>query len=176
MALPAAVHPEIWLGAGYAVILVMAALGLEWMARRAHDRSEEYELSGFVYHRDLDVWECPSGQHLLPSSTDYLRQLVRYRARPTACNSCPLKSLCTDSDDGREIVRPLATWPHSEVARFHRGLSLLLLLLAGLVLAVAGLRHLGEAGLGVLAGPMMLVLLMTRRLWPVFRATPSGFD
>jgi DDE family transposase len=176
MVLAGPVHAEVLLGAGYALVLVAAAFGLEWLARRAHQRSEAYELSGFVYHRDLDVWECPTGQHLLRSGVDHLRQLVHYRARPTACNSCPLKSQCTQSDDGREIVRHQATWPHSEVARFHRGLSLLLVLVAGFLIAIVGARHTTATELALLAGPVALVLVTTRRLWPAFRATPAGFE
>ena len=170
------VHAEVLLGAAYAVLLVLTAFGLEWLARRAHRRTEAYELRGFVYRRDLDVWECPTGQHLLPSAVDHLRQLVHYRARPTACNSCPLKSECTETDDGREIVRHRAAWPHSEVARFHRGLSLLLLLMAGSVLAVVGARHFSDVELGVLGGPVVLVLAAARWLWPAFRTTPAGFE
>lgn len=36
------------------------------------------------------------------------------------CNACPSKHRCTDSDRGREIVRPLDPWPHSEAGRLHR--------------------------------------------------------
>ena len=170
------IHTEVILGAIYAVFLVAAAIGLEWMARRAHQRSESYELAGFVYHRELDVWECPTGQHLVPTATDHLRQLVHYRARPTACRSCPLKSQCTESDDGREIVRSQAVWPDTEVARFHRGLSLLLLLLAGCLIAVVAVRHPAQQELGVLSGPCILVLFMTRRFWPAFRDSRAGFE
>jgi hypothetical protein len=176
MLAPEEVHAEVWLGASYAVLLVVAAFSLEWLARRAHRRSEAYELSGFVYHRDLDVWVCPTGQYLLPTAVDHLRQLVHYRARPTACNSCPLKRQCTDSDHGREITQPRAAWPHSEVARFHRGLSLLLVLMAGVVLVVVGVRHRTNVELGILGGPIILVLATARCLWPAFRATRAGFE
>jgi len=169
------IHAEVLLGAGYAVLLVLAAFGLEWLARRAHRRSEAYELGGFVYHRDLDVWECPTGQHLLPTAADHLRQLVHYRARPTACNGCPLKSQCTESDDGREIIQLQAGWPHSEVARFHRALSLLLVLMAGGAIVVVGSRHATDVELGIVGGPMVLVLMAAYRLWPAFRATRAGF-
>ena len=54
---------------------------------------------------------------------------MRYRAKAHVCNACPRKDACTDSDHGREIVRPLDPWPHSEAGRFHRGISLLLVVL-----------------------------------------------
>src|SRR5581483_8858855 len=98
------------------------------------------------------------------------------RAHPSACNTCPLKSQCTDSDDGRELIHVQATWPHTEVARFHRGISLLLLLVALVVMAVVGVRHATEADLGVLIGPLALVGVTARRFWPAFRATRAGFD
>ncbi|MGE3271552.1 MAG: transposase [Chloroflexota bacterium] len=170
------IHPEVLLGAGYAVLLLAAAYGLEWLARGAHRRSEAYELSGFAYHPDLDVWECPTGQHLMLSTVDHLRQLAHYRARPNACNSCPLKSQCTESDDGREIVRSQVGWPHSEVARFQRGLSLLLVGMAFFVIVVVGTRHATTAELGLLLGPSALAYVTGRRLWPAFRATRAGFN
>ncbi|MCC6178302.1 MAG: transposase [Chloroflexi bacterium] len=170
------IHPEVLFGAGYAILLVAAAFGLEWMARGAYRRSESYELNGFMYHRDLDVWECPTGQHLTPTAVDQLQQIIQYRARPAACNGCPLKSQCTDSDEGREIVQSQAPWPHSEVARFHRGLSLLLLGMAGFAIAVVAVRNPTGVELGVLGGPAVLVLGSARRLWPAFHATRAGFD
>ncbi len=51
-----------------------------------------------------------------------------------------------------------------------------LLALAGVVLATAGLRHLGGAELSVLLAPAALVLAATRRLVPSFRATSAGFE
>ena len=77
-----------------------------------------------------DHWQCPEGQHLWPHEFDHERRLVRYRAKAHVCNGCPRKDACTDSDRGREIVRPLDPWPHSEAGRFHRGLSLMLVALA----------------------------------------------
>jgi hypothetical protein len=52
------------------------------------------------------------------------------------CNGCALKDACTDSDQGRELVRPLDPWPHSEAGRFHRAVSLVLVGVALLVLVV----------------------------------------
>ena len=51
--------------------------------------------------------------------------------------------------------------------------------MAAFVIAVVGARHateieLGE--LGTLGGPLVLVLVATRRLWPAFRATRAGLE
>ena len=48
---------------------------------------------------------------------------MRYRAKPSVCNTCPVKSTCTTSDHGREISREIDPWPHSEAGQFHRGIA-----------------------------------------------------
>ena len=97
------------------------------------------------------------------------------RGNAQVCNRCPLKPDCTDSDEGREIVRFLDPWPHSEVGRFHRGLSLALVVLATLiVLAMMGWHHrLHE--LILLAGTLVCIALVGQRLVRTFRASPANF-
>ena len=46
---------------GYAVLLLVADLGIERMARYSQQRSEDYQTIGFVYHEKRDAWECPEG-------------------------------------------------------------------------------------------------------------------
>ena len=133
-----AIHPEVFLAAGYAVFLLGVALGLDLMAQRSHARSERYRTAGFTYHHTHDAWICPEEQVLARSETDHERRLVRYRGRPQICNHCPAKSDCTDSDEGREVVRPMDPWPHSEAGRFHRGISLAVALVAAPILAAVG--------------------------------------
>ena len=99
---------------------------LEWLSAHTHRRSLRYRTAGFAYDEDHDHWQCPEGEHLWPHEFDHERRLVRYRAKAHVCNACPRKGACTDSDHGREIVRPLDPWPHSEAGRFHRGISLLM--------------------------------------------------
>jgi len=137
------VHIEVILAAGYALFLVGAAAVLEWLARHSHRRSEHYRHSGFTYKRKLDVWECPAGQHLTREQTDFERRIARYRAPAHRCNACHCKRDCTDSDDGRLLESRLDSWLQSELRRFHRGVSLTLLLLAVLLLAVELFRHHG---------------------------------
>lgn len=135
------ISSEVLLVTGYAAFLVVVAMGLEALARHSHRRSEQFHVTGFQYRRDLDLWECPTGRHLHRIDTDYLRRIVRYRAPSHVCNTCPAKVTCTDSDGGREIERQLDSWPASEIRRFHRGVSLGLLLLAALILAAETIRH-----------------------------------
>ena len=175
MVMPPELHHEAILAAAYAALLLLAALGLEWLARRAHQRTDRYELAGFVYHPHLDTWECPTGQHLALAEVDQVRRRARYRARADTCNRCPLKPRCTDSDQGREVQRPLDPWPHSEVARFHCGLSLVLVVLAGLLSGLGLVRNHADADLLVLVPVLAAVVLVAQRLVPALLAsTPNA--
>jgi len=66
---------------------------------------------------------------------------IRYRAPAHTCNGCPIKAQCTDSDSGRELSVSLDPWLNSAIGRFHRGVSLALLILAALILAIELVRH-----------------------------------
>jgi hypothetical protein len=163
------------LAAGYGLFLALCALGLDGLARHAHRRGERYRTAGFTYVDSVDAWDCPEGERLHRVETDHQMRLARYRARAHVCNDCRLKDACTDSDTGREVVKAMDPWPHSEAGRFHRGIALamvgfaLLVIFAGAGLnrepadlAVLGVALLGSTGIG-------LALLAD------FRSTPSDF-
>jgi len=135
------VHIEVILAGGYALLLVGVAAILEMVARHAHHRSEHFRNSGFVYKKEMDVWQCPTGHHLTREQTDFERKIAQYRAPAHKCNACHCKPDCTDSDDGRVLESRLDTWLQSELNRFHRGISLALLLLAVLILGVEMFEH-----------------------------------
>lgn len=132
---------EVLLVAGYALFLLMVAAILERLALHSHRRAEQYELAGFKFHAEFDRWECPEGQSLHRNEVDLRRRIVRYRAPAHACNRCRMKPQCTDSETGREIERSMDSWLRSEIGRFHRGISLALLLLAALLLAIEAARY-----------------------------------
>ena len=155
--------PELLLAAGYAIFLVAASAGLELLARYSHRRSQRLHVAGFKYHGQFDVWECPTGQRLKRREADHERRIVRYRASSHACNTCAIKGNCTDSDHGREIEHHVDSWLQSEVRRFHRGISLALLLLAGLILAVEIVRCNRPKELLVLGS--LLSLIGARGVW-----------
>lgn len=134
------IHPEVWLAIGYVIFLASIALALELLARHTQRRAEQYRVAGFKYHRHLDAWECPTGQPLHRQTEDLENRIARYRAPAHACNSCAFKTYCTDSDDGREITRTSTLWLETEIGRFHRGISLALLLLALFICGVEVLR------------------------------------
>jgi hypothetical protein len=135
------VHIEVILAGGYALLLVGVAVILEIVARHSHRRSEHFRHSGFVYKRKMDVWECPTGHHLSRERTDFDRKIAHYRAPKHKCNACHLKQNCTDSNEGRLLESRLDAWLQSELSRFHRGVSLTLLLLAAFILIVEIFQH-----------------------------------
>jgi hypothetical protein len=169
------VNPEALLATGYAVALLLSAATLEWLSAHTHRRSLRYRTAGFTYDAGQDLWQCPEGEHLWPHEFDHERRLVRYRAKARICNGCPRKQACTDSDRGREIVRPLDPWPHSEAGRFHRGISLMLVVLAALVLVVEGARHNAPAEAALLLATLALAGLAGRWLLRDLRRHPSNF-
>jgi hypothetical protein len=169
------VSPEVLLVTGYAVFLLLVAVALDRLARHSHARSERYRTAGFRYHPQQDVWVCPQDQMLWPTAYDEGRRLMRYRARPSVCNACPVKADCTTSPHGREITRETEPWPHSEAARFHRGIVLVLVGLAAMLLVVAAITHHGPGELLVIAVPLAACAQLGVRFTEHFRRTPSGF-
>jgi hypothetical protein len=167
--------PEAILAGGYASALLLGALALEWLSAHTHRRSLRYRTAGFAYHADHDAWTCPEGEYLWPHELDHQRRLMRYRARAHVCNACPVKERCTDSDHGREVVRPLDPWPHSEVGRFHRMIAMLLMALAGLVLLVAIVRNHAPLELAMLGTLLGVTTVVGRFLLRDLRNHPAGF-
>jgi hypothetical protein len=135
------VHVEVFLAASYAIFLVAVAFVLELVARHSHNRSEGYRNSGFAYLPKFDSWECPEGQLLMRAAVNYEQRMAVYRAPAHVCNCCRAKKNCTDSDEGRQLETRLDSWVESELRRFHRGISLVLLLLATVILVVETIRH-----------------------------------
>jgi hypothetical protein len=168
-------NAEVVLAAAYATALVLGAFGLEWLSAHTHRRAQRYRTAGFTYNPAHDHWQCPQGEQLWPHEFDHERRLVRYRAKAHICNACARKERCTDSDRGREIVRPLDPWPHSEAGRFHRAIALLLVALAVLIVLVAGLRHHDPAEAAVLLCVLIVATLAGRWLVRDFRAHPARF-
>ena len=168
-------HVEVYMAGGYAVFLLACAAALEWLSAHTHRRALRYRTAGFAYDEQLDAWQCPEGQHLWPHEFDHERRLVRYRAQAHICNGCPVKDACTDSDRGREVVRPLDPWPHSEAGRFHRVLSLVLVGLAGLVLVVEAARHHAASEAALLLAGLLATGFIARWLARDLRAHPANF-
>ena len=169
------VEAEVFLAGGYAMFLVALAAGLDLMGRASRQRAHRHRTAGFRFHPGLDAWECPEGEHLRRVDVDHDRRIVRYRARAQVCNGCPAKDGCTDSVLGREIAQPIDPWPHSDVGHFHRGLSVVLVVLAALILGVEALRNHAPTDLLALALPAAVTAVAGPRLVADFVATPSRF-
>ncbi|OBI86876.1 hypothetical protein [Mycobacterium asiaticum] len=158
-----------WLIAGYSLILVAIGWCFDVMARHASARAAAWRTGQFRYRPDHDAWVCPQDHWLWPTSFDPKHRVMRYRALPVVCNSCPVKSTCTTSDHGREISRDIDPWPHSEAGRFHRGIACSVAAF-GIVLPMATLvtNH-SPADALVLTGTAAVVVLfglpLARHLW-----------
>jgi hypothetical protein len=161
----------------YALALALIALLLEWVAGYAHRRSLRVSTAGFTYHPERDIWKCPKDQHLFPVFSDSARGVVVYRAPAAACNACPSKPGCTDSSHGREIERTISADIEHGMKRFHRGVSLTLLVLASLILVIELFRIDGFYPRTLLALNLVLLGLIIRHLSAkFFQSTQSSWS
>jgi len=167
-------HPEVVMVGGYAVVLLIVAFVLDWLAQHTQRRSERFRTAGFRYLPQHDAWTCSEDAMLWPMEYDKEHHLVRYRAKPSVCNACHVKPSCTSSPHGREVTRAIAPWPHSEAGRFHRGMSMVLVGLAAVLLVVAAARH-PQLPTLVLGVPLLFAILLGFRYSAHFRATPANF-
>ena len=166
---------EAILAAIYAGLLVASAFALEWLSAHTHRRALRFRTAGFTYDETHDYWLCPEGEQLWPHKFDRERRLVRYRARAHICNACPSKARCTDSEHGREIVRSLDPWPHSEAGRFHRVVALLMVALSIFVLCIVLVRHHALAEMALLSSLLVVSALAARWLLRDLRVHPANF-
>lgn len=147
------------LTAGYALFLAGLAAALEWLGHGSHRFAERFHVAGFRFDAERDMWHCPEGQQLFRVASDLTTRTAVYQAPAHVCNACCARPDCTDSNDGRRIERRLDSWLESELRRFHRGITLVLLALASVVLVwrmegPGGLR--GRILLGGLLVPLVL--------------------
>jgi hypothetical protein len=149
---------------GYALSLGLIALLLEPVTRLIQRRSVGFSTAGFTYHPDQDIWRCPRDQHLVPVFSDCVKGTVIYRAPAATCNACPSKAACTDSDEGRQIERSSLSELEVGIARFHRGVSLTLLVLASLILVIELVRTSGLFPRIVLVAILALFCLLIQHL------------
>jgi transposase len=57
----------------------------------------------FTYDAEANHYICPAGAILRWESNSYVTFTHHYRAAATTCSSCPLKTKCTTSEDGRSL-------------------------------------------------------------------------
>jgi len=122
----------------YVFVLWVGGWALEFLARIHFQRARRYAHAGFTYDNELDRYECPQGELLTLHTFDDRDKLAIYKAPASSCNMCALKMFCAPHDEGRRVYRSLAEFHETDVGRFHRGLSLIVLGLA-LAFSLGGL-------------------------------------
>ncbi|QNE89004.1 hypothetical protein H0194_07925 [Corynebacterium incognita] len=163
------------LAAGYGLFLLAVGWGFDLMAQKTANRTTDMHSGTFRYLEEHDAWQCPEDQWLWPSSFDPENRVMRYRATPTVCNTCPVKETCTVSSHGRELTRQLDPWPHSDSGHFHRGIALAVVCM-GYLLPLSSLITNHATSEILLTAAVCLVLTgagvipLARHLW----TTPSN--
>lgn len=71
-----------------------------------NDNKGLYTKEAFTYSAEQDAYQCPAGQWLgFSTETEKDGRALRYYANWPACASCPLRARCTESKQGRRIMR-----------------------------------------------------------------------
>ena len=87
----------VWLACVYALGLVAVGWCFDILAKRTSQRVVAARTFGFTYHEESDAWLCPEDQWLWATAFDSDNRVMRYRAKPSVCNTCPIKDSCTVS-------------------------------------------------------------------------------
>ncbi len=77
----------------------MPAIDYTWGKR------ELFRKDDFTFDAERDVYWCPAGEVLRNTGGRSKLRLTRYVADPDICNSCLLKSKCTEGKSGRTVNR-----------------------------------------------------------------------
>jgi transposase len=64
-----------------------------------------FSQTDFTYDPERDEYRCPQQHPLKRETAKYSEEVVVYRARATTCNTCPVKTKCTESEHGRIVHR-----------------------------------------------------------------------
>lgn len=169
----ASMQPMTWVAAVYSLVLLAAAYGIDYMARRASHALERRQNPGFVYHEDNDAWLCPEDEWLWPKSFDPENRVMRYQAPAHVCGTCLKVSTCTIGGGGREVIREVDPWPASEAARFHRGIACTVTAMA-IIWPIASLLSMPPMlDAIVLALVLALVIGASVPLWLFLRRSPA---
>lgn len=164
-----------WLFAGYGAALVGIGWIMDLVANRAHKKQADIKRGNFVYHESHDAWLCPEDQWLWPTSYDPDNRIMRYRGNPSICNACPVKDTCTTSNHGRQMVRELDPWPHSETGLFHRGVALAVAAMGVFLTIVAMFVFHTPAELVMLGTVTVVLIVATLPLAAILRRNRANF-
>ena len=171
-----AAGPEVLLAAGYALFLLAAALGLDLLARHSQRALGPLPHGGLQLPPPPRRLGVPGGP--APAARRARRPAAR-RALPGAgarLQRLPGEGATAPTPTtGREVVRPLDPWPHSEAGRFHRGISVALACLAGVIATIALVRHHGFADAVALGVALAATAAALPRLAGAFQRAPANF-
>ncbi|GMA19431.1 hypothetical protein MM440_12925 [Arsenicicoccus piscis] len=152
--------------AGYSVALLVVAWVFDGLGKKSSARSASWRTGNFVYHEDRDAWKCHQDEWLWPASFDPDKRVIRYQGQHAICGRCPAKTECSPTPGPREITKAVDPWPHSEAGRFHRGIALVLAVIA--VFLPAGML------LADHAVPDVVVLVATLAVVTILGVVPLG--
>jgi len=158
MLLSLPVELEVWLVLGYVAVVLAGARLSEALARMHFERARRHAEAGFEYDAGADHYRCPQGERLTLHLVERESRQALYRAPASRCNGCLLKASCTPHDEGRHLYRPLAAWAETDVGRFHRRVSMLMIGVAVMFSLFALARWLGQPGTGLLLAALTLSL------------------
>jgi hypothetical protein len=68
-------------------------------------RTDHFPAEAFTYDASGDRYLCPQGQELRLRVRRQSDSVFIYQAQAAQCNSCPVKSRCTGSSNGRQVFR-----------------------------------------------------------------------
>jgi hypothetical protein len=122
----------------YVGVLWLGGWLLELLAGAHFHRAQRYAHAAFAYDVELDRYECPQGEWLTLHTFDDRNKLAIYKAPASSCNQCVLKAFCAPHDAGRHVYRSLAEFHETDIGRFYRWLSLVILVVA-LVFSAGGM-------------------------------------
>ncbi len=74
----------------------------------------------FSYDAGRDFYVCPEGQLLRRYTRVNREKVVKYRADPATCETCPPKSRCTSSSKGRQVSRSFDEEYLEKVRAYHQ--------------------------------------------------------
>ena len=134
-------------------------------------------MEGFRYREDIEAYECQGGAILPVVEVAPDTQVARHVAPAERCRQCAFNHFCTDDERPREIKRSLQSWTETESGRFHRAISLTLLVLAALVLLIVSLRFACTAAeLAALATASLIILIRGIGIAQQWRPLPEALS
>ena len=108
-----AIHPEAVLALGYALFLLLSALGIEVVARFSHRRLRNSKTAGFRFDSEARAWQCPQGNFLWLYQVDQVIAFARSRLPADQYLEIRFEDLCANPAKIQRKVRDFIGAKHS---------------------------------------------------------------